>query len=78
LDYRIRVDRVGRELVLYYATETAEWREAARKLFGTSQEARGEAIRLKPAAAESILAAFEKWGCKLPDDLRAPDARVRR
>lgn len=78
MDYLIRVDRIGRELVLYYRAETADWREAGRKLFGTTQEARGEAIRLEHSEPEGIVTSFEKWGCKLSEDLRAPEARVRR
>jgi hypothetical protein len=78
LDYLIRVDRVGRELVLYYRAETEDWREAVRKLLGTAQEARREAIRLEHAEPESIVTSFEKWGCSLPEALRAPGARIRR
>lgn len=79
MEYLIRVDRMSRELVLLFSeVDDPRWREAARKLFGSTQEARGEAIRLEDSAPEWIVACFERWGCKLPDELRAPSARVRR
>lgn len=79
MEYLIRVDRMSRELVLFFSeVDEPRWREAARKLFGSTQEARGEAIRLEDSAPEWIVACFERWGCKLPDELRAPSARVRR
>jgi hypothetical protein len=79
LEYLIRVDRVSRELILFFSeVEEPRWREAARKLFDSTQEARGEALRLEEAAPEWIVACFERWGCKLPEELRAPRTRVRR
>ena len=79
MEFLIRVDRVSRELVLSFSeTDEPCWREATRKLFESTQQARGEALRLEEAAAEWIVARFEQWGCKLPDELRAPRTRVRR
>ncbi len=79
LDYLIRVDRVSRELVLYFTeADPLRWREAGRKLFESAQEARGEAIRLEDTEPEWIVSSFAGWGCKLPDELRAPGSRVRR
>ncbi len=79
MEYLIRVERVSRELVLSFSeAEESCWREAARKLFDSAQSARGEAVRLAEAAPEWIVATFEKWGCKLPDELRAPRVRVQR
>jgi hypothetical protein len=78
LEYLIRIDRIGNELVLFYRAAGPKWREAGRKLFRTTQEARGEAIRLEQAAPAGIVASFEGWGCKIPEELRAPDARVAR
>lgn len=78
MEYQIRIERVGNELVLHFRREDARWREATRELFDTIEDARGEAVRLDHSTPREVLEAFEAWGCKLPEALRAPGVRIRR